>query len=83
MAQLKTPPPPRGFTLIELLVGAVTTTIILSAVAVTIMGVQASYQTESRIKVAVESLRTATNFIEQRMRMAGYGVEPRIAFDFL
>jgi type IV pilus assembly protein PilW len=84
MALSKTPPPspPRGFTLIELLVGAVTTTIILSAVAVTVMGVQASYQTESRIKVAVEGMRTATNFIEQRMRMAGYGVDPRIAFDF-
>ncbi|HEX8440466.1 PilW family protein [Archangium sp.] len=84
MAQSKTPPPspPRGFTLIELLVGAVTTTIILSAVAVTVMGVQASYQTESRIKVAVEGLRTATSFIEQRMRLAGYGVDPRIAFDF-
>jgi type IV pilus assembly protein PilW len=84
MALSKTPPPSpsRGFTLIELLVGAVTTTIILTAVAVTVMGVQASYQTESRIKVAVEGLRTATNFIEQRMRMAGYGVDPRIAFDF-
>jgi type IV pilus assembly protein PilW len=73
---------PRGFTLVELLVGAVTTTIILSAVAVTFMGVQGTYQRESRIKVAVEGLRTATNFIEQRLHMAGYGVEPRFAFDF-
>jgi type IV pilus assembly protein PilW len=73
---------PRGFTLLELLVGAVTTSIILSAVAVSVMGVQASYQTESRIKVAVEGMRTATNFIEQRVRMAGYGVDPRMAFDF-
>ncbi|MGZ3461593.1 MAG: PilW family protein, partial [Archangium sp.] len=34
------------------------------------------------IKVAVEGLRTATDFIEQRLRMAGYGVDPRFAFDF-
>jgi type IV pilus assembly protein PilW len=84
---MMTHPPPltpsrRGFTLIELLVGAVTTTIILSAVAMTFVGVQGSYQSESRVKVAVEGMRTATNFIEQRLRMAGYGVDPRFAFDF-
>jgi type IV pilus assembly protein PilW len=75
-------PTRRGFTLLELLVGAVTTTIILSAVAMTFMGVQGSYQSESRVKMAVEGLRTATNFIEQRLRLAGYGVDPRFAFDF-
>lgn len=72
----------RGFTLIELMVGTVTTAIILSAVAAAFMGVQGSYQTEARIKVAVEGMRTATDFIEQRLRMAGYGVDPRFAFDF-
>lgn len=72
----------RGFTLIELLVGTVTTAIILTAVAATFVGVQGSYQTEARIKVAVEGMRTATDFIEQRLRMAGYGVDPRFAFDF-
>jgi type IV pilus assembly protein PilW len=73
---------PRGFTLLELLVGTATTTIILAAVAASFMGIQGSYQTESRIKVAVEGLRTATTFIEQRMRLAGYGIDPRFAFDF-
>ncbi|WP_257462642.1 PilW family protein [Archangium lipolyticum] len=73
---------PRGFTLVELLVGAATTTIILAAVAAAFVGVQGAFQRESRVKVAVEGLRTATGFIEQRLRMAGYGVEPRFAFDF-
>ncbi|MFY0565323.1 PilW family protein [Archangium lansingense] len=73
---------PRGFTLLELLVGTATTTIILAAVAVSFVGIQGSYQTESRIKVAVEGLRTASGFIEQRVRMAGYGIDPRFAFDF-
>lgn len=73
---------PRGFTLLELLVGTLTTTIILAAVAVSFAGIQGSYQTESRIKVAVEGLRTATSFIEQRLRTAGYGIDPRFAFDF-
>jgi type IV pilus assembly protein PilW len=84
MTRSSTPSPstPRGFTLLELLVGTVVTSIILAAVAVSIMGVQASYQTESRITVAVEGLRTGTNFIEQRLRLAGYGVDPRFAFDF-
>lgn len=76
------PSPPRGFTLLELLVGAVTTTIILAAVAVTFVGVQGSYQSESQIKAAVEGMRTGTAFIEQRLRLAGYGVDPRFAFDF-
>jgi type IV pilus assembly protein PilW len=76
------PATPRGFTLLELLVGTVVTSIILAAVAVSIMGVQASYQTESRITAAVEGLRTGTNFLEQRLRLAGYGVDPRFAFDF-
>ena len=71
-----------GFTLLELLVGTATTTIILAAVAMSFVGIQGSYQTESRIKVAVEGLRTATHFIEQRVRMAGYGIDPRFAFDF-
>lgn len=73
---------PRGFTLLELLVGTATTTIILAAVAVSFAGIQGSYQTESRIKVAVEGLRTTTSFIEQRLRTAGYGIDPRFAFDF-
>jgi type IV pilus assembly protein PilW len=84
MTRSSTPSPsrPRGFTLLELLVGTVVTSIILSAVAVAVMGVQASYQSESRITTAVEGLRTGTNFIEQRLRLAGYGVDPRFAFDF-
>jgi type IV pilus assembly protein PilW len=73
--------PRRGFSLIELMVGSVVTTIILGAVAMTVLAVQNSYQTESRINVAVEGARTATSFIEQRLRMAGYGVDPRFAFD--
>ncbi|REG34524.1 type IV pilus assembly protein PilW [Archangium gephyra] len=73
---------PRGLTLLELMVGTVTTTIILAAVAVSFAGIQGSYQTESRIKVSVEGVRTATQFVEQRLRLAGYGVDPRFAFDF-
>lgn len=76
------PHAPRGFTLIELLVGAVATSIILFGVAFTVAAVQGSYQAESRIKVAVEGVRTASTFIEQRLRLAGYGVDPRFAFDF-
>ncbi len=74
--------PSRGVTLLELLVGTAVTSIILAAVAVSFVGIQGSYQTESRITVAVEGLRTATNFIEQRVRQAGYGIDPRFAFDF-
>jgi type IV pilus assembly protein PilW len=73
---------PRGFTLLEMMVGAVTTAIIMAAVAAAFIGVQGAYQAESQIKTSVEGLRTSTAFLERRLRMAGYGIDPRFAFDF-
>ncbi len=72
---------PRGFTLAELLVGLVVTSIVLAAVAAVVIGVQNSYQAETEVKVVAESGRTAMNYIERVVPMAGYGVDPRIAID--
>lgn len=71
-----------GFTLLELLVGTVVSSIILLAVAAVFTAVQASYHAESEIKFAVEGARTGVSYLERLLRHAGYGLEPRFAFDF-
>lgn len=72
----------RGVTLLELLVGTVITTIILAAVGMAVVAVQRSYVVETQVKGAVESGRSGMTFLERSVRLAGYGVDPRHAFDF-
>ncbi|HEY3448057.1 MAG TPA: prepilin-type N-terminal cleavage/methylation domain-containing protein [Myxococcales bacterium] len=72
----------RGFTLIELLVGTVVSSIVVLGVASAFVGINASYQSESKIKVAVENSRNAQVYLERTVHMAGYGIDPRYAFDF-
>jgi type IV pilus assembly protein PilW len=73
---------PRGVTLIELLVGTVITSLILSAVGLAVIAVQRSYVVESQVRSVVESGRGGMAFLERTVRLAGYGVDPRFAFDF-
>lgn len=72
----------RGVTLLELLVGSVITTIILAAVGSAVVAVQRSYVVETNVKSAVESGRSGMAFLERSVRLAGYGIDPRFAFDF-
>lgn len=72
----------RGVTLVELLVGTVITTIILAAVGMAVIAVQRSYVVETQVKGAVESGRSGMSFLERSVRLAGYGLDPRFAFDF-
>ena len=72
----------RGVTLLELLVGTVITTIILAAVGMAVVAVQRSYVVETQVKGAVESGRGGMSYLERSVRLAGYGVDPRFAFDF-
>lgn len=71
-----------GFTLIEMLTGLLVTSIILSAVAAAVIFSQRSYQLQAQSKTAVEGGRIATDYLERMVRMAGYGLDPRLAFDF-
>lgn len=70
-----------GFTLAELLVGLVVTSIVMTAVVAIFIGVQRSYQAESEVKVITENGRGAMLFLERVLPLAGYGVDPRVAFD--
>lgn len=71
----------RGFTLAELLVGLVVTSLVLTAVATAVIGVQRSYQAETEVTVTTENGRTALLYLERGLQLAGYGLDPRVAFD--
>ena len=72
----------RGFTLAELLVGLAVTSIVMTAVVAIFVGVQRSYQAETEVKYITENGRGALQFLERTLPLAGYGIDPRVAFDF-
>lgn len=72
----------KGFTLVELLVGLATSSIVLLAIAAAFMGFQVAYQRENGVKAATENARQAATWVEQYLRLAGYGINPLVAFDF-
>lgn len=72
----------RGFTLVELLTGVAISSIIMLAIAAAVIGISGAYSNESQTRSAVEGGRTALTFMEKHVKMAGYGIDPRYAFDF-
>ncbi|WP_163783668.1 PilW family protein [Myxococcus vastator] len=72
----------RGFTLIELLVGITVSSVVLLAVAGTIIAVNNIFQNNTVSKTAVEGSRVGTDYLNRTLRYAGYGLDPAIAFDF-
>lgn len=71
-----------GFTLAEVLVSLVISSIVMLAVGAVFIGVQNSYERLSRSQSAIDGNRTAIAYIERQVRMAGYGIDPALAFDF-
>jgi type IV pilus assembly protein PilW len=74
--------PARGFTLVELLVTLVVISMLGAAVAAVVMHQTRSYELSARMREVVAANRSSMSFIERRLRMAGFGVDPRFAFDF-
>jgi type IV pilus assembly protein PilW len=73
---------PRGFSLIELMIAlAVSATVIAGAVGAALAQQRAYYGTQ-RMRAAQSSARTALLFIQEKARMAGFGMDPALAFDF-
>ena len=64
------------------MIGLVTSSIILAGIAAAFIAIQGSYHSEAQIKSAVEGSRIAVSYLERQVRMAGYGLDPRFAFDF-
>lgn len=70
-----------GFTLAELLVGLAVTSIVLVAVTAAVIGVQGSYQRETEVKILTENGRSSLQYMQRKVELAGYGIDPRMAFD--
>lgn len=75
-------PRPQGFTLIEMMTGITISMIVMAGVALTFLGVTNAYHAESNITSVTEGSRVSMSFLERQLKLAGYGVDPRVAFDF-
>lgn len=78
---MRTSPRNGGFTLAEMMVGLVVTSIVMIATTSIFIAVQNSYQAETEVMNITQSGRGAILFLERVIPLAGYGVDPRVAFD--
>lgn len=72
----------RGFTLIELMVSSAVTFLTVLAVSAAFLGYTQSFYTQAGVRGGQASLRQTHLMVVRNLRMAGYGVEPPLAFDF-
>lgn len=72
----------RGVTLIELMVALAVGAIVLVALFSVVQGQQTAYYEGHLQRAAQGSARTALSFIEQRLVLAGYGMDAPLVFDF-
>ncbi len=74
-------PTHRGLTLVELLVALAASAIVLVSVLAAVTAQQTAYQGGQRGREAQGAARNALLFIEQKLAMAGFGMDPVLAFD--
>lgn len=72
----------RGVTLVELLVALAASAFVLVAVVAAVRAQQQAYHGGQRVREAQSAARNALLFLEQKLALAGYGVDPVLAFDF-
>lgn len=72
----------RGFTLIELMVSSAVTFLTVLAVSAAFLGYTQSFYTQAGVRGGQASLRQTHLMVVRNLRMAGYGIEPPLAFDF-
>src|SRR5918996_1501882 len=70
-----------GFTLIELMTGLAVSSIVLLGVAAAVIGQSRAYEVNVRTREAVSSARRGLDYIESKVRLAGYGIHPQFAFE--
>jgi len=71
----------RGFTLIELMVGAAVALLVIGVVTATFLSQQRSLQTLDLSREASNAGRDALLSMQETIGRAGYGIDPRYAFD--
>ena len=72
----------RGFTLLELVIGVAVSLVVIAGAVVMLQGQSRGLQVSQSDRALQESGRMALGAISQDLRMAGYGVEPPMVFDF-
>ncbi len=72
----------RGFTLIEALISAAIMSVILAGVGAVVVGTQTAVATQFESKSATEGTSVTMGYLDRTMRLAGYGIDPALAFNF-
>jgi len=72
----------RGMTLVELMVTVAVLALVATAAAQVSIGFQQQYAAENLKRQSADAARTALLWIERDLRLAGYGMDPSLAFDF-
>jgi type IV pilus assembly protein PilW len=72
----------RGFTLVELMIGVVVSSLVVAGALALLLAQKRSFQASSADRALQETGRMALEEMSQNLRMAGYGVEPPMVFDF-
>ena len=72
----------RGFTLIELIVGVAVSLVAIAGAVVMLQGQNRSLQGSQADRAIQETGRMALGSMSQDLRMAGFGIEPAMVFDF-
>jgi type IV pilus assembly protein PilW len=72
----------RGFTLLELMVGATISLLVIGAVTGAFLAQNSAFMALDLNRVAADAARDAFLEIEPAVRRAGFGLDPRYAFDF-
>ena len=73
---------PGGFTLVELLVAMLVAVIVVGAALALLRGQQRAFFASAQDRAEQETGRLALGDMLQNLRLAGYGLDPTMAFDF-
>ena len=74
--------PSRGVTLLELLVALVVTAFAISGALLMVQAQQRVFYSGAKTRQAQQNARSALLFLEQKVPLAGYGIDPAEALDF-
>ncbi|GEJ55661.1 PilW family protein [Anaeromyxobacter diazotrophicus] len=75
-------PSARGFTLVELMVASLVGVIVVGGAVVLMINQQRAFAAGADDRALQEAGRLALEDISNNLRMAGYGIDPAMAFDF-
>jgi type IV pilus assembly protein PilW len=72
----------RGYTLVELMIALGVSAVVIAGVVGAALAQQRAFYGTERARAAQASGRAAQLFLEEKVRVAGFGMDPALAFDF-